>query len=58
MLKKIIFIVILIALPFIAETLAEMVSMEMIMDVFYVILGIGFLYIVKEELVKWLLKME
>lgn len=52
MLKKIIFIVILIALPLIAETLAEMVTMEMIMDVFYVILGIGVLYIVKEELVK------
>ena len=47
MLKKILCIVILMLL---AEPLSKLITINMIINVFYIILGLGFIYIVKEEL--------
>ena len=47
MVKKILCIVILMLL---AEPLSKLITIDMIMKVFYIILGLGIVYLVKEEL--------
>ena len=50
MCKKVLIVVILIALMLLAEIISNLISMDFIITVFYIILGLGFICIVKEEL--------
>ena len=50
MCKKVLIVVFLIALMLLAEIISNLISMDFIITVFYIILGLGFIYIAKEEL--------
>ena len=50
MAKKIIMLMILIVLMIVAEITANLITIDFIIKIFYVGLGIGILYLIKEEL--------